>query len=75
MLDRQHGKILFECDGCGEVLQTDTGDFTAALALMKSDGWSNRRLGRGEVADWNHYCPKCKPTFADPFGVFGERHR
>ena len=30
MLDRQHGKIVFECDSCNEVLETETRDFDEA---------------------------------------------
>jgi hypothetical protein len=39
MLDRQSGDIIFECDGCGEVLATDTGNFNAARNLLQQNGW------------------------------------
>jgi hypothetical protein len=35
MLDRQQGKIIFECDSCKEVLETETRDFDDARAIMK----------------------------------------
>ena len=39
MLDRQKGDVVFECDGCGDVLDTGTGDFSSALSAMRRDGW------------------------------------
>jgi hypothetical protein len=72
MFDRQHGQILFECDGgCGEVMNTGTASFSGALSLLKAESWSLRRFGD----NWSHFCPGCRPVHADPFGVFGERHR
>jgi len=61
MMDRQHGLILFECDVCGTVLETDERDFDTARGMLRSEGWSARKLG----ADWVHACSKC--------GVAGER--
>lgn len=56
MLERQHGEIIFVCDGCQESLVTGTGDFDNALAVLKdSNGWKIRRRG----GEWEHYCPDC----------------
>jgi len=55
MLDRQRGKIVFECDKCAEVLITDTADFYEARQMLTDDGWKSRKAG----ADWLHYCATC----------------
>lgn len=56
VLDRQGGDVYFECDGCGEVLETGTGDFSSALNLMRRERWRAVKFGE----DWNHYCPDCR---------------
>ena len=56
MLDRQKGDVVFECDGCGEVLETGQADFGAALSLLRRDGW--RAVKAGD--DWEHYCLACR---------------
>lgn len=58
MIDRQHGKIIFECDACGEVLETDTSDFTAALTAMRAAQWRAAPFGK----DWVHTCNGCADT-------------
>ena len=55
MLDRQHGNIVFECDGCGDTLETGTRNFDEAKAQLDSEGWKVRKIG----ADWIHGCPSC----------------
>lgn len=55
MLDRQHGKIVVECDACGETLETDTKDFSEALRIMRAADWQARKLGQ----DWIHTCFGC----------------
>jgi hypothetical protein len=55
MLDRQHGKIVFECDVCGQTLEPDTRDFGEALRTLKNESWSARKIGM----DWVHACPDC----------------
>jgi hypothetical protein len=61
MIDRQKGKILFECETCDEVLDTQTGDFTEALAKMQAEGWAN--VGHQKIGmkpTYTHYCPNCR---------------
>jgi uncharacterized C2H2 Zn-finger protein len=55
MIDRQRGKILVECDSCDQVLDTETDDFTTALALVRREGWRMRKI----AGEWLHGCPKC----------------
>lgn len=55
MMDRQKGKIVFECEACGEVLETDTGNFETAQAVRREAEWRVSKVG--DV--WSHYCPSC----------------
>jgi hypothetical protein len=56
VLDRQYGKIVFECDSCNEVLRTDMRDFDDALAIMK--GKESKAQKIGDL--WIHACPNCE---------------
>jgi hypothetical protein len=56
MIDRQHGKLLFECDSCGEVFDGESGEFSEVWAAAKRDGWRTRKMGD---EDWVHSCPNC----------------
>lgn len=49
--------IEFECDRCGEVLETATKVFTEAVDKLKTEWWRVRWWN--EEAGWQHYCPKC----------------
>jgi hypothetical protein len=55
MLDRQGGKIIFECDVCGETFDTDERDFVEAKGKFDEEGWRARKIG----SDWVHNCPDC----------------
>lgn len=52
MIDRQHGKIVFECDACSETLETETDDWSDANNQRKDCGWIAQQVGR----DWVHFC-------------------
>ena len=56
MIDRQGGDIVFECDTCGEVLESGTADFGSAWNYAKREGWRARKIG----TEWVHACPKCE---------------
>ena len=56
MLDRQHGTIVFECDSCNEVLETETRNFDGALAILKRKDWKAQKIG--EL--WIHACHNCE---------------
>jgi hypothetical protein len=51
--DGYNGPITFECDACEEA-QLDTGhdDFKEALAALRHEGWTVRKIGQ----DWFHFC-------------------
>lgn len=55
MIDRQHGKLIFECDSCPETFEPETRDFDEAWSAAKAEGWTARKLGK----DWLHGCPAC----------------
>jgi len=57
MITRIHGKIVFECDACGEVFDTEIDDFPTALILLRGEQWISRKAL--EEDDWSHYCPTC----------------
>jgi hypothetical protein len=57
MIDRQHGAIIFECDGCGESLNTECHDFNEALYSLRTHDWKAKKEAG---AIWCHYCPGCK---------------
>lgn len=60
MMDRQKGnRIVFECDGCDNTLETDETDFDAARVKFQEAGWRSAR-GQGRNAQWEHYCPTCR---------------
>jgi hypothetical protein len=51
MLDRQHGRLVVECDSCGETReQEDANDmryaFDAFIQGAKADGWKIGKFGR-----------------------------
>jgi hypothetical protein len=56
MMDSQKGSFVFECDDCGEVLTTNTGNFEAARNQLTRARWKPRKVG----ADWKHFCPRCQ---------------
>lgn len=58
MMDRQKGLLVFECDSCGETLDTEKRDFDDARAVLKREGWRTTTPDDGET--WEHSCPGCK---------------
>ena len=56
MIDRQHGRVIIECDSCDEIFEGERGeDFMVVLGAAKEDGWKVRKV----VGEWIHGCPKC----------------
>jgi Fe2+ or Zn2+ uptake regulation protein len=56
-INRQYGHIAFECDSCGDILETDLDDFDFAYAQAKQQGWKAIKAMSGE---WEHRCPDCE---------------
>jgi len=56
MIDRQHGRVLIECDSCDEVFEGERGEeFKDVWNSAKRDGWTTRQI----AGEWLHGCPKC----------------
>lgn len=55
MIDRQHGKIIIECDTCDEVFAGDSDEWNEVWPAAKRDGWKSKKIGD----TWVHGCPKC----------------
>ena len=55
MLWRGAKTIVFECDGCGDELDTDTTDLREAKDYLKDSDWRARM----EDTLWCHYCFSC----------------
>lgn len=55
-LHREHGCIQFECDTCGDTLNTGELDFRDAKQVLDGDRWQTKK----EDDEWAHYCPSCR---------------
>lgn len=63
MITRIHGKVVFECDRCGNSLETGEHAFQDALQAMRDAGWKAEKITAGapiQVAEWTHNCEECK---------------
>lgn len=59
-VERNDGIISFGCDNCGEYLDTETDDWTAANAFRATKGWL--AVHNGE--EWEHFCDKnCRDEY------------
>lgn len=56
MLTRIAGNIVFECDRCADILDTEEKDFGDALGVMRDSGWKAEKIGQ----DWSHSCDACE---------------
>ncbi len=57
MIDRQHGKIVIECDACDTVYEGGSDEWAPVWISAKREGWKTRQIG----SEWVHTCPDCKP--------------
>ena len=56
-IEKQWGKYVPVCDGCGCVLDdTEHDTFDEARIALKEAGWSTGKDGSGE---WVNFCPDC----------------
>jgi hypothetical protein len=53
-LTRDRGLIVFECDSCGENLETGTRDFDVAVAELRFEEWLTVKRKR----EWLHFCSR-----------------
>lgn len=56
MIDRQYGKVTFQCDGCDEILETGEADFDAAKSAFDARGW----VAESSAGQWLHFCGDCQ---------------
>ena len=56
MMDKQKGKYVFECDGCGDVFESNTDDFDLAQLKRGEAGW----IAFKEKDEWKHKCVSCR---------------
>lgn len=61
MIERQSGYLIFHCDSCPEVLDTEHDEFDPAWAEARSAGWHAFR----EAGEWCHACPDCAEDYED----------
>lgn len=54
-IERRSGNVVFVCDTCEDELETNTDDWSDALAIAKREDWKFEKVGR----DWIHGCPRC----------------
>lgn len=52
MISRDHNDIIFECDACGDTLETMQSDFSSAWNMAKRNGWRSKKMD----GIWEHYC-------------------
>lgn len=60
-IERQHGEIIFECDECGDTLDTFTKRFDDALAVLNDAGWMAVKVDD----HYEHVCDKCSDERTD----------
>ncbi len=58
MIHRTHGNISFECDACGETLDTHDDDWNVAWSMAKREGWRSKKVND----QWEHSCPECEES-------------
>lgn len=56
-IDKQHNKVIFICDDCGDDFETDETNFFEALKRVKEEGWLITR--NDSDTDWLHVCKGC----------------
>jgi hypothetical protein len=52
---RECGDWVFECDTCGDNLETGEADFSEAWVQARSEGWRAFQVG----TEWKHECGDC----------------
>jgi hypothetical protein len=68
MLSNESGNFVFQCNDCGEVLQTETSNFDAARNLLHQHRWRvitseetpEEDLSKQNHEESRHFCPHCE---------------
>jgi hypothetical protein len=57
MIDRQHGRVIIDCDVCDDTFEGQRGEeFESVWAGARREGWTTRKIAN----EWLHACPGCK---------------
>lgn len=60
MMTRIHEKLAFECDFCGDPLETGKREFEDAIKALRKAGWTSSKI----EGAWHHYCDECTKSMA-----------
>ena len=53
MIERQKDRtIVIHCDGCSNIIETETDEFAIAKIMMDEEGWTY-------LGDNRHHCVNC----------------
>lgn len=55
--EKVKGEIVFTCDNCEDIFETQEQDFRTAVSSLKGEGW--KIVKNDETNQWEHYCPDC----------------
>lgn len=56
-VERILGDVVFTCDDCSDLLETDTEDFSEANGVRLDAGWT--ALQSTTNGNWRHRCNDC----------------
>lgn len=59
MKDFQNGRYVFECDTCGNTLETGAREWGDAINALRDGGWTAVPTD-DSLQDWQHRCPDCR---------------
>ena len=58
-IEKEYGKFIPTCDGCGETLDK-CDSFDEAREAMEDEGWARKLLQNGATKEWINLCPTCQ---------------
>jgi hypothetical protein len=61
------GILHFNCDtpGCYKNCECEDREFRGGWAEAKAAGWVASVKYKGNISQWQHFCPKCKKELGD----------
>lgn len=60
-IEREYGRYIPACDGCGAALETED-NFQDAVDAKRNAGWRSRKYGD----EWTDLCPVCQVAEVQP---------
>ena len=58
-IEKEYGKFIPVCDGCGETLDK-YDSFDEAKEAIENADWSKKLLQNGTTKEWVNLCPACQ---------------